>query len=257
MGTSGELVTTIATALDVGELGLSRESVFVAMRELRAANMIPVTGRGLSGATMTEREAAKLLIAVAGALQLKDSVETVRLFSALPLSTAPRSRPGPRDAALQATFLGHVPGLRPDLLSREPSAAFPAGEPPTFCQVLELVLRRARDRDLFFDVRQEGIVESERSRNSPIPSFPYLRITLERPLARASVAWGVLPYSFEELRFGDRGRETDLEHGYYRSYDQPRLVQERSVGLRAIESIGLFLHYSAEREERVRRRRKD
>lgn len=254
MGTSGELITAVATALDVEALGLTRESVFVAMRELRAAEMIPVGGRGLSGATMTEREAAKLLIAVTGALQLKQSAEAVRTFSALPLAAAPGTGPGPRDL-IKPSHFGGAPDLRPDLYGREPSAHFTREDPPTFGQVLELVLSRSRDRTLFFDVRAEDIDDRYRERHRPFASYPYLRVTLERPRPRASLAWGVMPYVFEELVFGDRAWETDSQLGYLPSYAQPPLVQERTFGLRAVEAVGLFLRYTAEREERSGRRR--
>lgn len=78
MATIGELVDIVSRALE-----LSREGVAGHMRLLRENGMLTMKGRGRGAATMTSLDAAKLLIAVAGSLATKDSVETVQSFGAL------------------------------------------------------------------------------------------------------------------------------------------------------------------------------
>ena len=243
MGTSGELVTAVAASLDVTRLGMKRESVNIAMRELRASGMIPVEGRGRSGAAMGPSEAAKLMIAVAGAMQLKDSAETVEQFWRLPLLPSPKdwSRSAGRLASEAKAMLYHIHVVE-ELHKRSPRFGFD-GARPTFGEVLELVLQRAQARTLFFKVGPEDLVEGGPEKLDR-PN-PFLRVTLDRPTPKATVLWGVLPYTFDELEFG---LDRDDEPFPVRLSYADRLSQSRTFGQHAVESVGLFLQYSSERE---------
>jgi hypothetical protein len=82
MATIGEMVDIMGRAL-----GLSREGVAGHMRMLRENGMLTMKGHGRGAAKMTYADAARLLIAVAGSLATKDSVETVQSFGELEPST--------------------------------------------------------------------------------------------------------------------------------------------------------------------------
>jgi hypothetical protein len=78
VATSGGLIGIIANAL-----GLNAETVGVHVRNLRLASLISRRGVGKSAATMTALDAARVLLAAAGSLQAKDSVESVLGFGKL------------------------------------------------------------------------------------------------------------------------------------------------------------------------------
>lgn len=78
LATSGSLVGIVADALD-----LSPETVGVHVRNLRLASLLSHRGVGKSAAKMTALDAARLLLAAAGSLQAKNSVETVLGFGKL------------------------------------------------------------------------------------------------------------------------------------------------------------------------------
>ncbi len=78
MATSGGLIEIVADAL-----GLTAETVGVHVRNLRTAGLLNRRGVGRSAAIMTTLDAARVLLAVVGSQQVKDSAETVKRFGAL------------------------------------------------------------------------------------------------------------------------------------------------------------------------------
>jgi hypothetical protein len=83
--TSVELAHSVARAL-----GLGPETVRHHVRNIGRAGFISYSGRGRHAARMTELDAARLTIAAAGSLQVKDSLETLERFRVL---TDTRRRP--------------------------------------------------------------------------------------------------------------------------------------------------------------------
>jgi hypothetical protein len=71
------------------------------VRNLREADLLTKTGRGITGAHMTPRDGANLLIAATCSQDVKDSVETVQRYGRLPLiGNAVREETFPALAAL-------------------------------------------------------------------------------------------------------------------------------------------------------------
>ena len=58
-------------------LGVPETSTASHVRNLREAGLLSKTGRGVTAAHMTTRDAAHLLVAAAASLNIKDSEETV------------------------------------------------------------------------------------------------------------------------------------------------------------------------------------
>lgn len=83
MATSTELTKRMASALGVPE-----PTVALQMRLIREAGMMTQGGRGRSAAHMTAGDAAALLIAVVGAISPKDSVEAVRSYGSIKVTTS-------------------------------------------------------------------------------------------------------------------------------------------------------------------------
>ncbi|MGO4511080.1 hypothetical protein AB4Z51_29140 [Bradyrhizobium sp. 2TAF36] len=81
------------------------ETVAVAMRRLREAGLVEVTGKGRAGKQMSARDAATLLLAVTSGATLKDSPATIRGYWNL----QPVERPH------AGASWGHAPGSRPSL----------------------------------------------------------------------------------------------------------------------------------------------
>src|SRR4051794_19839011 len=79
MASPGELIQCIAEAFGVAEV-----RVFQHDRNLAEAGFRSKGGRGTSAATMTSRDAAAILIAVAGSAAVKDSLETFHTYATLP-----------------------------------------------------------------------------------------------------------------------------------------------------------------------------
>jgi len=94
-----QLVECVATAL-----GVDVSTVTTHDRNLVAAGLRTKGGRGLSAARMTANDAANLLIAVAGADQVRESVRAVESFASL---VATGRRP---DAPLPGLKAGHTFG---------------------------------------------------------------------------------------------------------------------------------------------------
>jgi hypothetical protein len=62
-------------------LGVPETSTASHVRNLREAGLLSKTGRGVTAAQMSTRDAAHLLIATAASLNVKDSADTVSIFS--------------------------------------------------------------------------------------------------------------------------------------------------------------------------------
>ena len=91
MARPGELAEVIASVLDA-PLSTVRQQA----RELRDAGLMSKERAGRGAGTLTSNDAAALLLAVLGALQVKDSADAVRRYGSLPLA-------------------GYKPGVEPDL----------------------------------------------------------------------------------------------------------------------------------------------
>ncbi len=94
-------------------LGLPETSVASHVRNLREAGLLTKTGRGITAARMTSRDAAHLLIATSASLNVKDSVRTVSEFGNL-VSFYGRSRialPTFRNLAADHTVLDALSAL--------------------------------------------------------------------------------------------------------------------------------------------------
>ena len=81
----------MAVSTQLGErvaqvLGLRPTTTASHVRNLREAQLLTKTGRGITGAHMSPRDAAHLLIAANCSQDVKDSVDTVRRYGKLPHS---------------------------------------------------------------------------------------------------------------------------------------------------------------------------
>jgi hypothetical protein len=79
----------VARSTQLGEcvaevLGLRPTTTASHVRNLREAHLLTKTGRGITGAHMTPRDAAHLLIAATCSQDVQDSVDTVRRYGKLP-----------------------------------------------------------------------------------------------------------------------------------------------------------------------------
>jgi hypothetical protein len=84
-----------------GVLGVRPTTTASHVRNLREADLLTKTGRGITGAQMTPRDAAHLLIASTCSQDIKDSVETVQRYGKLPhVGNAVREETFPALAAL-------------------------------------------------------------------------------------------------------------------------------------------------------------
>jgi hypothetical protein len=134
MAKSPELVAAVARILR-----RDPETVKVAMRRLREAGLIEVTGKGRGGKAMTARDAATLLIGVSGAATLKDAPALAETYWKLPPASGNRHRGtwrrwGPRPLA--ARYFRKV-------------FAADIGPLDTFGTALTALIARVRDRTLF------------------------------------------------------------------------------------------------------------
>jgi hypothetical protein len=79
----------VARSTELGEcvanvLGIRPTTAASHVRNLREANLLTKTGRGITGAHMTPRDAAHLLIAATCSQDVQDSVDTVDRYGKLP-----------------------------------------------------------------------------------------------------------------------------------------------------------------------------
>lgn len=91
MASSNDLADAVADAL-----GLSRQTVRHHLRNLRDGDLISYKGQGRHAAAMKPLDAARLTIAAAGSLLVKDSLATCRGFGSLPRA---QHEPDPAPAA--------------------------------------------------------------------------------------------------------------------------------------------------------------
>lgn len=100
MATSTQLIAVMATIVH-----RDPETVAVAMRRLREAGLVEVTGKGRAGKQMSARDAAMLLLAITSGATLKDSPATIRdYWNLLPVE---RAHAGAR--------WGRAPGTKPSI----------------------------------------------------------------------------------------------------------------------------------------------
>jgi hypothetical protein len=96
----------VARSTQLGEcvaevLGLRPTTTASHVRNLREAHLLTKTGRGITGAHMTPRDAAHLLIAATCSQDVQDSVDTVHRYGKLPhLGNAVQEETFPALAAL-------------------------------------------------------------------------------------------------------------------------------------------------------------
>lgn len=87
MAKLSDLIPILAKVLPMPE-----RTVAIYARLLRQARLLSTGGRGPGGANMTPEDCARLLIAVMAADQVKDAVEAVEKFWALPVVEPPHTR---------------------------------------------------------------------------------------------------------------------------------------------------------------------
>ncbi|MDX3965541.1 MAG: hypothetical protein QHD01_02940 [Bradyrhizobium sp.] len=102
-------------------LGLPRETAQLHLKTIRAAKQITFKGFGRSAAAMTERDAARLVIAAAGSYFAKDSAVALKRFGGLRPITK-RTRLG---AMLEECLAKCIAGLPMDLPPEEESHRSP------------------------------------------------------------------------------------------------------------------------------------
>ena len=212
MGNSTNLVQAVARGT-----GFSAETLTVGMRILRTAGLITVSGRGASAALMTPQDAARLLIAAAGAHFVKESLAAVMSFGGLvayrrelvspqetttPITMTPHWSDGPRHWSGTRT-------LRTDLAGAAINTRFGLSwlEPGTrFEDAMIGLIQRSLDGTLFPDLAPTDFVQVP----SPVPKTYRRRlwVSLYRPQAYASVSYFAEGIVYEKVLFENR-----LHHG--------------------------------------------
>jgi hypothetical protein len=158
----------VARSTELGEcvakvLGLRPTTAASHVRNLREAHLLTKTGRGITGAHMTPRDAAHLLIAATCSQDVQDSVDTVHRYWKLPLfGGAIRKEFFPALAALgdQHTFADALTAL----LGRD-SILFLAEDPKT---AISITFRHPIP-EVFLEIRTHGSQEIEREYKAPWP----------------------------------------------------------------------------------------
>lgn len=159
----------VARSTELGEcvakvLGLRPTTAASHVRNLREAHLLTKTGRGITGAHMTPRDAAHLLIAATCSQDVQDSVNTVQRYWKLPVfGGAIREGFFPALAALgdQHTF-GDV---LTTLLDRD-SILFLAEDPQS---AISITFRHPIP-EVFLEIKTHGLQEIEREYKAPWPS---------------------------------------------------------------------------------------
>jgi hypothetical protein len=100
------MVTSLRLAAHMAAaLGLSGQTVVQHVKNLQQEKLLTSTGRGRGAAHMKPSDVAKLLIATAGSIKVKDSVLALRAFGSLvPISETPTPRTG-------ITLMDHLAAL--------------------------------------------------------------------------------------------------------------------------------------------------
>ena len=180
----------MARSTELGEcvakvLGLRPTTTASHIRNLREAGLLTKTGRGITGAHMSARDAASLLIAATCSQDVKDSVDTIQRYGILPVS----------GGAIREEFFPALAAL---------------GEQHTLADVLAALLDRvsilflAEDSqstisitfqhpvpEVLLKIRTHGSQEIEREYKAPWPSKAKIR-------SRASLGDLQVRYTFTE-----------------------------------------------------------
>lgn len=220
MATSGELIEIVATALE-----LSPETVGVHMRYLRMAKLINRRGVGRSAATMFEIDAARMILASAGSLLVKDAVESVVGFGELPLANAAPVEGPPRRSPLD-----------------------PIGFPRkslelTLVAALRNIRRSYSDRGFLDLVYRDQFVDDDAVEKMGLPALQLLLCSRHAlPPLRAAVVRRFADGEVSLFSFGRFDREVVDERSFFAAADLPGLIQSRWVSPRALAQIALKLH---------------
>ena len=159
----------MARSTELGEcvaevLGLRPTTTASHVRNLREADLLKKTGRGITGAHMAARDAAYLLIAATCSQDVKDSVDTVQRYGKLPIfGGAIREEFFPALAALgdQHTFAD----VLTNLLARD-SILFLAEDPQS---TISITFRHPIP-EVLLEITTHGSQEIEREYKAPWPS---------------------------------------------------------------------------------------
>jgi hypothetical protein len=167
MAGPGEMVSALAKVLGVPE-----PTVAVHDRNLAIAGLRIKKGRGLSAARMTPRDVSNLLIAVMGSSMVRDTVETVRSYSDLPLGT---------DLGLREVYKPH-----------DPVTIYGIHEPQAHLWPFAVPELRQLSKEHTFGAALTGMISSAvdgslQSAMNQLPNSAYLRFTFAGPVPGASI----------------------------------------------------------------------
>jgi hypothetical protein len=230
MGKSPELVKAVAQILH-----RDPETVTVAMRRLREAGLVEVTGKGRGGKAMTERDAATLLLAASGGASLRDAPTLAQTYWNLPRTGG--TSPGGN---------WRMWGARP-LAARYFKKVFAADIGPidTFGTALTEVIRRVRDRALFPDpVAADWMTDLPQFHRDnfkgPGPSTPdeiprRLAVSLFGPVPSASIRASFNHQWTFIAQYGPAPLSTD-EDDPFATY-----LESRQIPLAALEELAASL----------------
>lgn len=217
MGTPGELVRCIAASLRIAQ-----PTVVQYDRNLAAAGLRSKGGRGLSAARVTSKDAANLLIAIAGApisgASVKETRKTWERYALLPAQSGfgPRSlEPGP------GRFLSAQKGF-PTL------AHLKQGH--KFVDALTTLIDSVRSGD--FDEITEKKAEGRRSSAQVSFDAPFIQATI-------LILPGNDPAISVNYRFGGIG---EFSSG-------GDLFQRRSFGIQTLRAVAQITDYSKQRRK--------
>jgi hypothetical protein len=223
---SPKLVSTIALVT-----GRAPETVKVALRRLREAKLVEVTGKGRGGKDMTAGDAAVLMLAVTSGETLKDSAAAIETYWNLRPSKPKGARwriSGPRP--LKAKYFTKV-------------FAKDIGPLDGFGTALTAVIQNARDGTLFPDPEPDdwfGPPSGELNTNvreldsrTPAPvAIRSLNVSIFGP-AKAARIWANFNDNWTFLMDYVSGPGFDPEKILRREY-----LETRTFSLKAIEQIG-------------------
>jgi hypothetical protein len=109
----GGMITSLKLAAVVAEtFGLSKQTVFLHVKNLQKRAMLSAAGRGFNAAHMRPIDASRIILAAAGSRLVKETVDTVKGFGKLrPTVHAGRSGPG-------IMFEDHLAGMLTEIAAR-------------------------------------------------------------------------------------------------------------------------------------------
>jgi DNA-binding transcriptional ArsR family regulator len=204
MANSTQLIEAVSRAT-----GVASESLVVHMRILREMGLISVAGRGTSAAAMTARDAARLLMAVAGSNNVKEAANAAITFSRLPAHRRELKSPAKtislmptpahwQDGPSHWSVKGDLhPGLDPQAIRKKFGLTWlPIGA--SFEDALIGLIERSLSGDLFPKLDQTDFIRAQAS----LPRYrKRLWVSLYRPEAYASITYLAERIVYESVSF--------------------------------------------------------